>query len=439
MKELMRRLDRHWFGEASLRDLALARILIVSAQLFIFLPSLSNQLWLASADDQLFFSIPMLKILLLPLGGWGIRPDAMFLRAVQLVAIISGATAIIGWRTRLSLLAFAMTNALLLAHSYSYGEVHHPEALIIMALGLLALGPSGGALSLDDLAFRLKYASRAVRFEPRHADEDVSIFARWPLRTIQWLFVLIYFSAAISKAWYGGIEWFNGYTLAFYFVQDGVRIGNEFGIWMGDFFARHIYLTILLSVIAFAIELTFVVAVLVPRLTVLYLFMGAGLHLSIWLIQRAPFFQYIVLYVVFIENLRLLYVRHVTPQSQRSRLTVLYDGQCPLCIRSMVVLDYLDWGRRLGFDDLHRDPLGDAARPAPAEARHAMHVLDEQGELSRGYYAFRTLARAIPVLWLVLPLMYLPPIEWVGVRVYDRVAAARQRVACTAEGCAAKG
>lgn len=42
MRAILRVLDRHWFAAASLRDLALVRIILVGGQLLFFLPSLDQ-------------------------------------------------------------------------------------------------------------------------------------------------------------------------------------------------------------------------------------------------------------------------------------------------------------------------------------------------------------------------------------------------------------
>ncbi|MGH7540224.1 MAG: DCC1-like thiol-disulfide oxidoreductase family protein, partial [Gemmatimonadota bacterium] len=60
---------------------------------------------------------------------------------------------------------------------------------------------------------------------------------------------------------------------------------------------------------------------------------------------------------------------------------------------------------------------------------------DPEGRVYRGFFAFRALARALPPLWPVLPLLHLPGVASLGVRVYDRVARARGRGACRAGTC----
>jgi len=59
-----------------------------------------------------------------------------------------------------------------------------------------------------------------------------------------------------------------------------------------------------------------------------------------------------------------------------------------------------------------------------------MHVITPVGQTYAGFDAYRSLAWVIPLLWLVLPLLYLPPVKWLGSKIYRRVADNRCTTAC---------
>jgi predicted DCC family thiol-disulfide oxidoreductase YuxK/uncharacterized membrane protein YphA (DoxX/SURF4 family) len=433
MRRLLAALDRHWFAPASLRDLALLRIVVVSAQLFAFRPEWSQQSLLLQADGQLYRPLTLLKVLLSPLGEWGARPDPMFLRATYLALLVSGALAIVGRYTRPALLVFAATNTILQTHAYSYGELHHPEALMMIALWILAVSPAGEAWSLDDLERRMVGATRAMQFKRANDDSYVSPYARWPLQLLQWLFALVYLSAGLEKVATGGLDWYNGYTLGYYLLQDGVRHHVPASLWL----AAHPGLLHLASLGAAAFELTFVVAVVVPRVAWIYVFGGVAFHTSIYLLQRAPFFQYYAIYFCFVESIR----RYApTPAWLRPKpvapWTVLYDGQCPLCIRTVTLLDYVDLRHCLAFADLESDGARQIASTVSlAELRSRLHVVAPDGRTYSGFYAFRQLTRLLPPLWVLLPVTYFPRSDTVGTAVYDGVARRRPHVACGPATC----
>jgi predicted DCC family thiol-disulfide oxidoreductase YuxK len=258
--------------------------------------------------------------------------------------------------------------------------------------------------------------------------------ARWPLRTIQWLLVLAYLSAGLSKLIVGGLQWFDGHTLSYYLMRDSVRWGSEVAMAA----AEQTELLAVLSVGTVGFELTFALAVLVPVLAWPYVLVGGALHTGIYILQRAPFFQYLALYVVLIEPLRRYWpVRRRSPERLS---TVVYDGLCPRCIRTMVTLDYLDVTGKLVYLDLERD-WPQVARLDPTltleGARHSMLVVAADGTVHRGYHAFRALARIMPALWPVLPVFHLPLAGRIGPSIYDRLAARRLRIQCTPEVCGA--
>jgi len=431
---LLRALERHWFAPARMSDLAIARIVVVGSQLLFFLPDLAVQSWLAGADASLFRPIPALKLLLLPIGEWGARPDPMLLRGAWLLSVVSGVAGVLGLYTRLSLLVFAAMNTLLVAHGYSYGEYHHPEGLMVIALWVLAVAPSGATWSADDLRARWAGTLQFMKFQPRRVASDVSEFARWPLRTIQWLFVLIYLSAGLSKVRNGGLEWMNGHTLSYYLLLDGVRSDLSLSLVLAEW----TWLLAVLSVGTVAFEMTFAAAIVVPRLVWPYVLAGTALHAGIYLTQRAPFFQFVVLYIVFLESLRQHFpLRMARGQAPRSSWTVVYDGYCPRCLRTLVVLDYADVrGKLVALDFETQWPQAAVvlAGITQEDARHSMHLVSPQGEVFKGYGAFQVLARILPGLWPVLPLFHLPLASSIGPWIYEKLAVNRSR-ACTAETC----
>jgi hypothetical protein len=302
-----RRLHDHWFAPAPLADLALVRIVFVTMELVLLLVhnagackgcNLDYQRWLTVAPAGTYHPIPVLKLLLLPLG-WGARPEFQLLEAVWLLAVATGVTSLIGMFSRPSLLLFAAATTLLTAHAYSYGEFHHPEAALTIGLWVLAVSPAGARWSVDHLRYRRSRNGRGPEGEEDGA-AAVSPDARWPLRLMQWVLVLVYLSGAYNKLRYGGIEWLNGYTLAFYVGADALHGGSSLGLWL----AQHVRLLQLLSIGAVLFELGFGAIIVWPALAWVLVLSGAGLHTGIWILQRAPFPQFIALYAVFVGELR---------------------------------------------------------------------------------------------------------------------------------------
>jgi predicted DCC family thiol-disulfide oxidoreductase YuxK len=112
---------------------------------------------------------------------------------------------------------------------------------------------------------------------------------------------------------------------------------------------------------------------------------------------------------------------------------VFYDSLCPVCRRSRKWLERLDWRGRLVFRDIHDRETASAELPdvSYADMLREMYVKRADGRHFGGYFALRALAPSLPLLWPIVPLMWLPGAAWAGRRVYAWVARNRfRRASC---------
>jgi predicted DCC family thiol-disulfide oxidoreductase YuxK len=450
MTTLLNLWDRYWFRPAPLVHLALCRIVVVAFQLFqlTHLDYLSEFRRLSELPDALYRPLPILRLLTLPVEwisagslawhAWQFRPSYGLLEIVFWLTLVAGALALVGLRTSYSLIVFALGNVFMQAFLYSFNDFHHPEALMLLTLAILALSPAGAVLSVDDLRRRIKLALTKRQFVHFNLLDESSALARWPLLLVQWLFALIYLSAAISKVGSSGLEWVNGYTLQYYLLQDGLRWESHVGVWLG----QHHTLVWLLSWLTILFEGTFFSVLIFPPLAWIYIPLGVAFHTGIYVTMRAPFFYYLPLYVVFIPwvSLARALSRRLRVRRVAAKPEILFDGQCPLCLRSMTVLRYFDWFNRLAFSELQqRWPNLVLSRPdlSREDCQREMHVLLPDGSVRKGFFAFREILQYLPPLWLLLIIFYLPLTSTVGPKLYRIVAARRPRLQeCSFANCA---
>ena len=351
MKELLNRWNAYWFRPAPLFELAICRIVIVAYQLYYLVRSDYRRVLLerSALPDSLYSPLPVLHFLTWPFGS-GYRPPFAVLEVILWITLVAGILALIGLRTNLSLVIFAIANVFIQAYLYSFGDFHHPEALMLITLLILALCPAGGVLSVDDLWRRFRSNTKRRKFEVFDITQETSIFGSWPLLLVQWMFALIYFSSAMWKLAKSGLGWMNGYTLQYYLLQDGLRWGSDLGVWLG----QHHSLVWIMSFVTILFEGTFFAVLIFPGLAWLYVPMGVALHTGIYVAMRAPFFQYLAIYVVFVRWVP--FARAISNalgfSRSKEKLEIFYDGQCPLCIRSMTLFCYFDWFNRLSFSSL---------------------------------------------------------------------------------------
>lgn len=127
--------------------------------------------------------------------------------------------------------------------------------------------------------------------------------------------------------------------------------------------------------------------------------------------------------------------------NHQSPITVLYDGHCGLCLRSLFMLQMFDWLKRLRYVDFRNASARIAIAPnlTEEELDKAMHTIqpatsNQQPKTRKGFDAFRHMTWSLPVLWIAAPFLYLPGIPFIGRRVYAHIAANRKK--CDHESCA---
>lgn len=443
--DLSQRWNAYWFQSSPLFDLAVCRIIIIAFQLgnLIVRDYYGAMLKRGEVAALNYNPLNPVKWLTFP-WGWEQVPPNWYLSLIFALSFISGITALIGFKTNLSLMVFAIGSLFIQCYIYSFGSHHHPYALLLITLFLLALSPAGGVLSLDHLLRKLQTHIKKQRFTAFNLLNKESEFARWPLLTVQWLIVIIYLSAALHKLAYGdgflGTDWMNGYTLQYYLTRDGLRWGSDLGVWLGQFYI----VGVVFAWIAVIFEGTFFLAVIFPQLVWVYIPSGIAFHTGIYLAQRAPFFGLMVLYCVFIPWTKLIqtFTRRQQNSSQFPKPEILYDGLCPLCIRSMTVLCYFDWFQRLNYTPVEEEWTS-IQKTHPDLSLDAclaeMHLILPNGSVRKGFFAFREIVRYLPPLWPLLILLYFPGASSVGPKIYTFVASNRKRLTrCSFDSCSSK-
>ena len=302
-------LGRFFFPPGWTTRLAAMRIVCVGLYLLWFNHPLAFHTAFLAADG--FDQPQWLMILVDVLVGQENYRQFWVLSLVQTACLVAGVLAIVGLFTRTTLGVFTLTVWLQVSHTFSYDEIHHVESLFAMFLAMLCLSPCGDCLSVD--AWRAERRRRRAGQAParRWWEGRLTREAGWPVIGIQVLLALAYLDAAVSKLLIGGPSWFNGYTMQTILLTDGLRNGRPLGVW----FAQFRELAILMSLFAVAYEGLFWL-VLVPRLrrwTVpVVLTMGVMLHLGIFVLQSAPFFMWMVLYLTWLPWERVVPRRRVS-------------------------------------------------------------------------------------------------------------------------------
>lgn len=127
--------------------------------------------------------------------------------------------------------------------------------------------------------------------------------------------------------------------------------------------------------------------------------------------------------------------------TELARITIFYDGSCPLCRREIAHYLRRDRAGRLEARDIAADPAPLAAIGASRDAAMAaLHVRDATGRVAIGAAAFLAIWDVLPRWhWLARGIRAVPGAVGLLERAYRFVAPRRARVAaalCPGERCA---
>ena len=236
--------SRFWFKPSSPVDLGVSRVLFFAGVFAMYAPE-DFRPW-GTVSDAFWLPLPLFTALhLRPLS-----PDTLgVLQVVWRVALVASA---VGLFTRTSMAIAALFGTYLLGLPHNFGQTYHFDALLVIALGVLACSRAGDACSID--------AWRNSRRPPPSGEYT------WPIRAIWVAMSLVFFAAGLAKLRYGGVAWITSgnmsilLTRALYHVSDADPL-TRVGLWI----AGHHWLASALAASAVVTEIAFPAALVSRR------------------------------------------------------------------------------------------------------------------------------------------------------------------------------
>jgi hypothetical protein len=300
--------NKFWFSPAAYFDLAVVRIIAVLVQVvYMVAEQFSDLQYVYTLPATTYRPLPVLHLFVF---AWGFHspPPSQVVFALYGIVLLCGFASLVGLFTRVVLVIFALGSLFLQAFVFSFQQYHHPEAIMIIALLALALGPSGQVLSVDSALRRW----RQGQAQTVPLLDYSSPYAGWPVLFIQCIYPLVYISAAVAKLAYNHytLDWANGYTLQYYLIQDDIRKELPFAAWASQF---HVMI-FLSQIVVILYQCTYYLVIPYRKLRWIYLPVGAFFHLANYIVLDAPFPQWIALlaaYIPFADCIRYLATKRV--------------------------------------------------------------------------------------------------------------------------------
>jgi len=355
-----------------------------------------------------FFPVPILRLI-------GASPDWMVWLWVWLF-LGSLASCAVGLFSQASCILMTLSCYYFYAlNDYHIGTLSFDILLVTLVLMCVTNCP-GDFLSLDSL--RRGKSAPYRRLRPFFIQRLLQLQIAWT-----------FWYTALSKLTASG-NWLTDNP--YYYLMRYPPIGVVRDFPLRGWLAQHPTLCYGLGLALLLFELALPLLWLLPRTRTLGIALGIAFQLMLWATLHVPtifLFLFPPLMLLFVAPETL--VRWIEGRQARhaaeDRALLLYDGRCGFCLESVKrlrVLDLFGWADPLDF---HAQPDVAKLHPdlSPERCRSEMVLLERDGRLSGGFGAFKRLARRLPLLWPLVPLVYLPGASWVGTRLYRWVAAHR--------------
>ena len=120
-----------------------------------------------------------------------------------------------------------------------------------------------------------------------------------------------------------------------------------------------------------------------------------------------------------------------------STLTFFYDSECPLCIRTKIVITHLDWFNKIGFKTVQFDAAENQYLKNIEQTvlLDDIYSVDTKGKIYSGVNTYIQVLKRIFYLFPLAILLQLPGIYQIAKKIYGYVAKNRSTERCTEENC----
>ncbi len=341
-----------------------------------------------------------------------------------ILAIWSGAviSMMLGFKTRFN----AVLNYILTIFIFSTLSQfeYHIYYVYIGVNFLLMFIPVERVFSLDNLILKFKNARINQEYKP---SSTTSIWSYW----------LLLFTG-IGLVYMGSI---------FYKLNDEIWL-KGLGLWWPASFpiACNIpmhwildqeVLIKFLGYFALIFELIFIFIFWFKPLRFWVAIIGIVFHIGIYLFFPIPFFAMAVcsIYLLCIPNKYWEFVRYF--KFRKEQITVYYDAECPLCLRTKIFIEHFDFFNAIAFKKVQVYFTSDleGRKISYDKALDDLHGVSKDGQLYIGFSLYRQILLRSIVFFPIGLFMFLPGVSHFGKWMYKTIAKNRETDRCSEESC----
>jgi hypothetical protein len=214
-----------------------------------------------------------------------------FLWSLQVAYLAVLALCCIGLCFRLVAPAALTMGVLLYAVPNCFGKIDHSYTLAVFFLGILTVSHAGRVWSVD--AWLAAWRGQA---DPPAASSEY----RWPVTLMQALMATVFMAAGIAKLRQSGLAWVFSDQLQ-NLLLDSYYVGREMPTDLGRWIGQYPLLCRFLAGMTVFVELTAPLALLSRRYRWFVIPSLFGMQLGIYVVMGITFWQFLGMYVVWID------------------------------------------------------------------------------------------------------------------------------------------
>ena len=327
-----------------------------------------------------------------------------------------------GFFTRFATIINYLLSLILIA---SIGSYEYHVFYAYMGINFLIIFiPISQCLSLDRLLLKLKYSNTTFQYHPTKKTSQLYYFI--PLYVAVGL---VYFDSIFIKL--TAYSWLNG-----------------LGVWLPSSFPMmaQFNLSILLncklfvfflSYLTLLLEFSFVFIFFRKKARLPVFIIGTFLHIGILITFPIPWFALTLMSLYLLMVPVSFWKKVFTSRNSKQDFFFYYDRECPLCIRTKIIISHLDWFNIIGFKTVQFDAQ-DNEKISNIEINKLLddiHSVDKKGNVFVGVDTYIQVFKRIFYLYPFFLILKTPGIYHIAKRIYKYIALNRDTERCTEENC----
>lgn len=289
--------------------------------------------------------------------------------------------------------------------------------------------PISQQLSLDRLIEKLKYSNTRFQYTPPITTTSLS-YTIPIMITIGFVYFDSVFYKTVSVFWMKGL----GVWLPSSFPQ--ISITSTSGI--AGFLINNFYLTKFFGYLTLVFETVFLFLFWFKKFRTPFFIIGIGLHLGILISFPIPWFALAVVAAYFLL-LPIGYYRrigHFLFKKRKTLLSFYYDQECPLCIRTKIIIEHFDIFKNIEFKSVQAHSTDVAVKDIDYnELLNNIYSVRANGTIQYGVDTYIRVLEALRFTFPLALILRVPGIYHLAKRIYNYIATNRIVERCTEDNC----